>query len=665
MKQLPVFLLVLILTACVQQSATRPSGERTVTSTPYANDALASQALALYDNGDYINAADLLEQLSYRQPPEGWHWQLLAADAYLHLGNTEKALNLVSPLEDKQLGIDDSLLRNLLQASLYLHGFDPESALRVLYQAPDVRAERSLQHRYYLLLSEAYRLNGNQLESANALQQLDRLLLDDPEARLENQLSIIRVLSSLSETALQMLQPSPPGELGGWMELARLIKLHGQSVETMNPLIAGWQTQNPGHPAMQELLGGYYRNLEAQYRQASHIAVLLPESGRYQAAAKAIRQGLVAAWYASSPDKRPVLRFYDSSNTENIWPLYIEATRRGADFVIGPLQKEAVSQLLNAGELPVPVLALNQVTEAVAPPANFYQYSLSPEDEAMQVAEKAWLDGKRHPVVMAPLGNWGERIEQAFATRWQQLGGEIAEYQPYDSSQSDFATPIKALLDIDQSEQRHASLQRILGQSLKYDPRRREDTDFIFVIAKSDKAREIRPQLQFHQALDLPTYTTSHAWRGYADTDADRDIEGIIFPDIPWLLVNEGDQPLSLASMNRSLNLARSSILRLYAMGIDSYLLTGHLARLQTTENETLDGKTGMLYMDAMRNVHRQLVWARISNNSPKVIGFAPRMPTWPVMPENMQNEGQAEGTGSQPIDTSQPIAPGAQVRPL
>ena len=55
-------------------------------------------------------------------------------------------------------------------------------------------------------------------------------------------------------------------------------------------------------------------------------------------------------------------------------------------------------------------------------------------------------------------------------------------------------------------------------------------------------------------------------------------------------------------------------------------MLLGHLARLQTSETEALDGKTGQLYMDRLNNVHRQLVWAQMKNSEPKVIGYAPRL---------------------------------------
>ena len=62
------------------------------------------------------------------------------------------------------------------------------------------------------------------------------------------------------------------------------------------------------------------------------------------------------------------------------------------------------------------------------------------------------------------------------------------------------------------------------------------------------------------------------------------------------------------------------------AMGIDAYRILPHLARLESDENETLDGKTGILHLDRSGRVHRQLVWAEMKRGKPKVIGYVPRM---------------------------------------
>ncbi|MEJ2214266.1 MAG: penicillin-binding protein activator, partial [Gammaproteobacteria bacterium] len=260
----------------------------------------------------------------------------------------------------------------------------------------------------------------------------------------------------------------------------------------------------------------------------------------------------------------------------------------------------------------------------------------------IQVAEHAWVNGKRLPVVFYPADAWGERIQTAFVERWQSLGGDITSSQSYDSNQYDFGEPIKSTLRIDQSQQRRKRLQSLLGTQLEFEPRRREDVDFIFLVAKAAKARQIRPQIQFHHANDLPVYTTSSAWPGYVNINRDRDIEGILFPDIPWLLADEGSESLSLSAYNNIMGITQSGAYRLVAMGIDSYQLLAHLARLQNSPDEALDGKTGQLYMDRLNNIHRQLVWAEMKNSIPRVTGYAPRI-----------NSGFFDSQQAEPVETN------------
>jgi outer membrane PBP1 activator LpoA protein len=219
-----------------------------------------------------------------------------------------------------------------------------------------------------------------------------------------------------------------------------------------------------------------------------------------------------------------------------------------------------------------------------------------------------------------PKSNWGTRVFDAFRIRWEQLGGKLLEAQSYNSAEHDFSAPIQALLNVTDSKQRHRALQRVLGTKIEFEPRRRQDAGFIFLAAKSQLARQVRPQLQFHRAANLPVYTTSHAYSGVPAPKMDLDLEGITFPDIPWLLMaGENNQ-----SLKKELPKKLAAYGRLFAMGIDAYELLPHLARLEMDSGETLDGKTGILYLDRQKQVHRQLVWARMKGGKPKVIGYAP-----------------------------------------
>jgi hypothetical protein len=584
-----------------------------------------ARAEALMQSGQYLAAADLYRQIAARTTaPEARAIVLLGAgEAAKSGGDWDGVRGVLESLEPLTLKGESDLRRRLLKADVLLQEMRPTDALGVLGSSPDATAGGDLKIRFYRAVADSYRQMGNLIESANALERIDGLQ-SDPTQRLQTQTEILRSLALLNELVLENLQPSPPGVSGGWMQLALLVKRHGSDPAQLEPLLAAWRERFPQHPALPELLSNYQLQLAQQMQLASRIAVLLPQSGTFAGVAAAIRDGIMIGRYALAEEKRPELRFYDSTEPAGIWPLYNQAVAEGAELVIGPLQKDAVNQLLRAGELPVPVLALNQVELTMAPPGTLFMYSLSPEDEARQAAERIWLDAHRRPAVLVPEGDWGDRIARAFESRWTGLGGTLAGVGRYDANSHDYSDTITSLLHIDRSRARHQELQRWLGQRLEFEPHRRDDVDAVFVAARPVQAQGIRPQLQFHHAADLPVYATSHAWLGELSHSQVQDMSGIMLADIPWL-VTDGDAADSRSQTARYLPQTGSAYGRLYAMGIDAMRLVPHLKRLQSSRFESLDGNTGNLYMDEANQIHRQLVWIRLGE-PPEILGYAPRL---------------------------------------
>jgi outer membrane PBP1 activator LpoA protein len=618
---LPALLLVLglLLAGCGGPPAVKPAPE--VPADPEL--ALAGELERL---GDALGAAALLEQIAARTSDPGRRGAYLvrAADDFLRGGDRDGARRTLAAAAPLPLGTDPRLLHRLLQADLLMEENRASEALSLLLAPPPADAARELRVRYHRATAQAFRLLGNVLESARELQALDALL-PDPQQRFDNQVEIVRTLAVLSEPALTRLQPSPPGVEGGWMQLAIVLKHALRAPQAAAGELALWRERFPDHPALPGLLEGLLARHQALLTQANRIAVLLPESGRFGQVAAALRDGIVAAWLADADATRPELHFYDASDPAALWPTLTEAVTDGNELVIGPLDKESVTQLARAGELPVPVLALNQVDTDVAPPSTLFQFALSPEDEARQVAERAWLEGLRRPAVLAVDDAWGSRIVDAFVARWQALGGTVAEQTLYDAETADHSEAIRGMLHLEASAARHQELQRVLGQRLEFEPRRRQDIDFVFLVTKPRQARLLRPQLQFHRAADLPVFATSHAWQGEISAQEAPDLEGLNLPDMPWLLIEDPQDPLARQRLRELLPAAGGPYGRLYAMGMDAYQLLPHLARLQSSTFETLDGYTGHLYVDGLNQVHRQLVWVKLGAE-PEVLGYSPRL---------------------------------------
>ncbi|MCK5092980.1 MAG: penicillin-binding protein activator, partial [Gammaproteobacteria bacterium] len=279
-----------------------------------------------------------------------------------------------------------------------------------------------------------------------------------------------------------------------------------------------------------------------------------------------------------------------------------------------------VSHLASMEPLPVPVLALNTTETNLFVPDNFYQFGLSPEDEAQQVAERATLEGLGNAIVITPEGDWGERVYTRFSERFTELGGEILEQQAYSLESNDFSDQIRSLLNLDESWQRHRSLKILLNRDVKFEPRRRKDVDFVFMAAFPRQARLITPQLQFHHASDLPVYATSHIYSGKQNPGEDRDMNGVIFCDTPWTLSKQHTKGELQQSINQLWPNASTHYSRLHAIGIDAYNILPYLAWLKETQYERYTGVTGNLYLDQYNKIHRTLKWARFVNGRPSVI---------------------------------------------
>ncbi len=628
MQQNRYFLfLILLLTTLITGCISDPTIDWIKSEVPddLRDNQVFSRAIDLEESGQYAEAARLLEQLALgTEPPLRQEAMLRAVEDYLRANDTDSAFQLL-----QQIGTDNmprlGFKRRVLLAEVAIKGNRPDEALQLLETPPDKSIPPRLLRRYHKNSAEAFRLTGNMFESARHLSQLD-LLTQDPEARLDIQLGIIRSLTTYTDSSLELLKPIPPGVFGGWIELTRAIKKNADDPSQGPIAIQRWRERFSSHPALPQVFENHIHRVTTGYTQTKQIALLLPKTGPYAQAARAIYDGIMAANNSQPEHQRPVIRVYDNSYDAGTTALYKRALADGADKVIGPLVKESVAQLARAGSLKAPVLALNIIPHQASLPDNLYQFGLSPEDEAMQVAEKAWVDGRTKAIVFTPQDSWGERVFNSFKNRFLGLGGEIVERQVYDINKHDFSVQIKALLNIDESYERRRSMHSALSRKIEFEPYRRKDADFIFLLAKPKLARQIRPQLQFHHASHLPVYTTSHSYSGRPDPKHDQDLEGILFPDIPWLILNEGGQQLSRELIQETLAQKDAAYGRLYAMGIDSYRMLPHLSRLRSSSRETLDGKTGILSMGKDNQIHRQLVWAKMKKGIPEVIGYAPKL---------------------------------------
>jgi len=524
----------------------------------------------------------------------------------------EEAATILKGITPENLPTSARTTYIIVQAEIALSQFDGKTALNSLnlYSELILQQGQKFQLRASLLRARSFELLERPLDSARERIHLSPLL--DAKQRSANEIAL---WGELVKTPLPILQKaaanSRSSDEQGWLSLAILAQTNKANLDQQLTALQRWLQRWPLHPAALSLPEELALLDLIITERPSNIVLMLPLKGKNAVAGKAIRDGFMAAYYQAqiSGDQTPSVRVIDTAQQRNFTDLYQQASLEGADFIIGPLQKQHVQTLQSSGKLTIPTLALNYGNEENNI-ENLYQFGLSAEDEARQTAQKAWLSGHTTSLLLTPGSGWGQRIAKAFSDQWQELGGTVLEGAHFNSEKS-YSKAIEELFDLDASKQRARRLNNLLAQNTEFTARRRNDVDFIFIVATPKQARQIKPTLAFHFAGKVPVYATSHIYSGSPSPLLDRDLDGVIFAETPWLLSYQNNPLKQSISSNWPANATRLG--RLYALGVDAYQLFPRIQLLSTNRENKLAGATGLLTLDASGRVIRTLEWAHIN----------------------------------------------------
>jgi uncharacterized protein len=594
-----------------------------------ASNTEVAQAESLAAAGRHLEAAARYEKLA-RRGFLSWDatFALLAARHYGAAGEFDEAERMLDKARGRARQPAEQLLLARVQAEIALNRGDAMRALGYLRSLPEplpaaeapellalrARAEfgagmtilgiRTLEERGYLLSTPAARASNDKL-------LLDLLLLNPPTA-----------------------PGMPPGlseRERGWLELAALLPEAGDPARQGDPAVIGrirtWTLQHPGHPGAEFLPGSDVTRPGAGFATVpsgptATVALLVPLSGKQQAAGAAVRDGVAAGWFASGPAAtRPRLLVHDTA-TLGAAVAYERAVAEGAQIIIGPLLREDVVAVVNArqGMLPVPTLALNAVDSptGVPPPVFLLQFSLDPAEEARAIARRIAADGLQHGIALFPDTTWGGRVRAAFTSELAALGTVIlTAAQYYEPGAQDFGEPLRAALGrFGGAGARSADPARPLP-ARNAEAERAAGPQFVFLAATPQTARAIKPQLRFQMTYDVPLYATSDAWDPSMRTVADMD--GLIFPEMPWILHGGQGAPELWDALQQEWTAQGRGRLRLYAFGYDGYRLATQLRGKSSFIGTS--GLTGMLTVGSDGRVQRSLEFARVEAGRPQAIG--------------------------------------------
>ena len=346
------------------------------------------------------------------------------------------------------------------------------------------------------------------------------------------------------------------------------------------------------------------------------IALAMPLNGKLGKAGQAVVDGFMAARFESKAgsDAIAYIKVYDTTQLSSLDALYFQASADRMEIVIGPLDKKRVIELSQKDALPIPTLALNYIpigSNNNSTTSNLIQFGLAVEDEALQLAQRSLTAGHKRIIILHQDQPWAIRAAQHFESSWVELGGEIADQVSFSGAGDHSETITQALL-INQSHERAKMLKTHLagsGNAVKFEPRRRKDVDAIVLFSLPTDGRQIIPTLAFHYAADLPVYASHHIYQGPTDTSRDRDLEGVIFTELPWLIEQPSvQQKISQKWPNRE----RYS--RLFAIGVDAYQLFPRLEELQNLTNSSVEGVTGILQMNSLGRIVTQSSWGQFKS---------------------------------------------------
>lgn len=535
------------------------------------NDAYASSEF-------YINKADQAKEkedrISYR---------LLAVRKLIDENKADEAQDtfngLATSLKDIQENPTQKLEYDLVSAQLAaLLGQNDaaQNQLRLLKAAP---LSRSQMVRYYETQARIAENQKNAEEIVRARALMNSYLTDN-KARQENNDKIWDVLRNANR-GIEKAQPfAGEIEFAGWIALINIYNQNVMNPSQMQQAISNWKMQYPNHSAA-SLMPDELKNLASyQQTQLNDVALLLPLSGDAKILGDIIKRGFNDAKGSNST----ILKIYDT-NSADINTLLAQAKQNGAGVIVGPLLKERVDAALQSPEINgVNLLVLNSTPNVRAIPQVCY-YGLSPEAEAKAGAERMAQDGYRAVIVAAPQGDFGQRTADAFAQRWRELTGGDADVRYYSSTEDATASILSA--GITQGG--------------------------LYILGTAEQVLGIKQGIDNSPLKDqLAIYTSSRSNSPNNDIEFYTSMNGVKFSEIPLLADPNSDE------YKKSQNLTEGdfSMMRLYAMGADAWLLANKFNEFSKVPGYKISGLTGGLSAGKNCNIERNLSWMQYQNGA-------------------------------------------------
>jgi hypothetical protein len=368
------------------------------------------------------------------------------------------------------------------------------------------------------------------------------------------------------------------------------MQLRSASLLLILPLLYLGAGALANHPALAQ-----QQDAKTPEQPGPHIAVLLPlKSSTVGRQADAVRLGVLEAAKVHRATTLPLVIYATGDDAFDVVQAYETAVRSGAQLVIGPLTRSAVTALAGTRLVIVPTLALNAPEADTLLPPDLYIFGMQVENEAKQVAQFAREQGRHNAIVVASESSFSRRLAQAFADEFMRRGGTIQDQFQYTSD----SPSLMKLRD---------SIASGVG-------------DAIFLALDAPRAKLLRSYLGNSASI----YATSLVHTA-AEPLANFELNGVYFVDMPWLLVPDHPAVMSYARQDQ----AGLEFQRFYALGIDAYRLAQDLLKAGSNQR-LLDGVTGYITLERDHRYLRGLIPAQFAQGETRVLSAGEQAPGSP-----------------------------------
>lgn len=615
---------LVILTALMVGCSTAPRQTQT---TVVTNKVVPQKETPSYSPEYYIDQA----QRAYTRSGDislRNQWLLKSAEAFKYqqqCQQSKKVIQLLQPELNDNVQITQA---NLILAECQLAGEQPdfsELAILLTGMSQYVGYDQRIQSVNAAVLEQ----QQSWVEAAKAV-----LASNNDEAAATKK--VWTMLQNLSTPEIEDLI-NVERQLQPWLQLTLLGRQHGLDPKRLNLAIQEWRFRYGDHPLNLSFPENIQTAATSSLLDARKIAVLLPLTGRLATQGLAIKQGVLAAYFdaqgkaSSEQEESPQIQFFDSA----LHPAeaLVELTSE-YDFVIGPLLKDTLADLLVLLPADKPLLALNRLdnkniqenTAEESPQSRFY-FALAPEDEAIQLAGKVYDEGLRNLVLVADDSNATRRMAEAFTQEWRNIAGEQSAPPTLAvfSDSKTLTSSVTAALDVAQSKSRIKQIENLISQELHALPRNRRDVDALVIFASAGQTELINPLIEASLSpfgdKTVPVFASSRSYSQNLSNNSLRDLRNLTFTDMPWMLP---ESPWSNLSEQTKLLWPQQNdqLRRLFALGYDSYGLAPWLRQLHSLPSLSKPGLTGKLSVLEDGTVLRHLPYGHITNDKVTVIAM-------------------------------------------